>query len=228
MNAPDGKDVRQTHRENRQPIAKEVRPSAGRNSKKLFKRRVNRRQAQRRDRGFVGIESSVDQQSVADAVGPHGDVVGREGLVLHPLAARLLHSKNVGVAISLLATLVCTGATVEALRAPPVQSFQRSSSAQELFAWVKRESADKAVRVLFENPRVLTLETGAAAMAPLVASTESLKEELEELPITHVVVGALAQSDFNQQAMSALMLLAEDWREMWRNDVYRVFAIDRQ
>ena len=132
---------------------------------------------------------------------------------------------HVTSAVTVAATLICAGAAMQSLTKAPVASFARSPSAQDMFAWLRREKAIGQVRVMFENPRVLTLETGVAAMPLIVAPRERMLEEFARLRITHIIVGALDQMSFNRDAVAALEPLLVNWDEVWRSDVYRIYRI---
>jgi hypothetical protein len=60
----------------------------------------------------------------------------------------------------------------------------------ELFDRVRSiaATADEAPRVVFSNPRVLTLETGVPAMGIPFGSLELMVREFEAREITHVIV----------------------------------------
>jgi hypothetical protein len=80
--------------------------------------------------------------------------------------------------------------TLQAYRGPAPPSLLGNPDVQSLFSWLKSEEQRSPQRVVFINPRVLTLVTGIPAMAPI--STKSrIIAELEKHHITSVILSDL-------------------------------------
>jgi hypothetical protein len=142
---------------------------------------------------------------------------------------RLTAERRQATSLVLLTTVVCAATVTLSLTRPPARSLERSSAAAEVFDWVRRTKHREPLRLLFENPRVLTLKTGVVAMPPVVASPGLIAQEIARLRITHAIVGAVEPADrFNRDAMRALEPLLPGWREIWHNQVYRVYATARR
>lgn len=95
-----------------------------------------------------------------------------------------------------VALLIAAGATVRRLDAPAPPAFERDADAQRLFAAV-RMAHDSSVahqrpyRVVFGNPRVLTLHTGADAMPTINAPEAVVRGEWKRVGVTDIVTGSL-------------------------------------
>ena len=84
--------------------------------------------------------------------------------------------------------LVALGASVQLSRVPARASLFSDPNTVSLFDWLKATSDTTAMRVVFTNPRVLTLETEIPAMGIPFGEPDEIVEEFGRKSITHVVV----------------------------------------
>jgi len=102
-------------------------------------------------------------------------------------------------------TLVAGLATFHAYRAPAPPSLLGNADVKSLFSWLEGVQARSPQRVVFINPRVLTLETGIPAMAPIFARNPRIIAELEKHGITTVIVGDLGAGEVTDSVMRTLI-----------------------
>ena len=90
-------------------------------------------------------------------------------------------------AVPILAMFVLTMA-IEARRAAP-PSFVRHADAKALFSWIAQQgkASTPPMRVAFSNPRVLTLETGVAAMGLVPRTPAGQLAALDRSRATHFI-----------------------------------------
>lgn len=80
------------------------------------------------------------------------------------------------------------GATVQLLLRPARYSLTDDPDTIALFHWLQATRDTSDVRVVFTNPRVLTLETGVPSMGIPYGTPDEVVAELTKKQITHVVV----------------------------------------
>jgi hypothetical protein len=84
--------------------------------------------------------------------------------------------------------VVTTSAAIHIARKPARWSLIGDPDTMALFDWVRDTRATAEMRVVFTNPRVLTLETSVPAMGIPFGDDEDVVAELDRKQITHVVV----------------------------------------
>lgn len=89
--------------------------------------------------------------------------------------------------LALVAVLTLTS-TWELVRRAPRESLLGNPDTVALFNWMRATADTSNIRVVFTNPRVLTLETDIPAMGIPLSDEERVISELERQRITHVVV----------------------------------------
>jgi len=92
-----------------------------------------------------------------------------------------------GLALVFIAA-VSIAAAVRLTRIPEPRSLVRDPDTMALFAWFRVTDDTTNMRVVFTNPRVLTLETDVPAMAIPVGDANEVLAEFDRKGITHVVV----------------------------------------
>ena len=90
--------------------------------------------------------------------------------------------------ILVLTAVVTTAAAVQLARKPPRFSLSGDPDTIALFDWVRATADTSKMRVVFTNPRVLTLETGVPSMGIPFGDENAVIAELDRQRITHVVV----------------------------------------
>ncbi len=86
--------------------------------------------------------------------------------------------------------IVTAGATLQLARRPAPRSLQGDPDTIQVFEWARAELQKEGsrLRVVFPNPRVLTLETGVPAMGIPSGPDSTVLAELEVKRISHVVL----------------------------------------
>lgn len=148
-------------------------------------------------------------------------VVGLEAAVR---AARLPRPPVVtmGVALAALA-----GGLVRGWGQQPPHSFLGDPAGREMLAWVADAGARSAMRVAFQNPRVVTLETGVPAMGIADRTTDGHIELLVARKITHVLVPRSPHAECASQHIALLADRHPQWAvPVWENAGYRAYRLD--
>jgi hypothetical protein len=107
--------------------------------------------------------------------------------------------------------LVCIAAVtiasaVRLTSIPPRRSLVRDPDTIALFAWFRVTDDTTNMRVVFTNPRVLTLETDVPAMAiPASGDASAVLAEFDRKGITHVVVPRLYFTRRSEQRLVAIV-----------------------
>ncbi len=83
---------------------------------------------------------------------------------------------------------VTIGAAVQLARTPARPALLDDADTVALFEWVRSTGDTTNIRVVFTNPRVLTLETNVPAMGIPFGDAEAVIAEFDRQHITHVVV----------------------------------------
>lgn len=104
------------------------------------------------------------------------------------LIARVFRRPRLNPApVALALVLILLGGLWQALKAVPPQSLDRHPDAQSLFDWLRERNAQRPMRVVFHNPRVLTLETRIPAMGALLATPRNQLRAMREREMTHII-----------------------------------------
>ncbi|MGQ0539325.1 MAG: hypothetical protein ACT4R6_10290 [Gemmatimonadaceae bacterium] len=85
------------------------------------------------------------------------------------------------------ALLILFAALRQQLQIPERPSLDRNPDAAAMFAWLRAQREREPMRVMFHNPRVLTLATRVPAMPALVLSPAATMRAIREREITHTV-----------------------------------------
>jgi hypothetical protein len=87
-----------------------------------------------------------------------------------------------------LVFLLTIGASIQVARRPVRWSFYGDQDTMVLFDWARTARDSSDMRIVFTNPRVLTLETGVPAMGIPAGDVDAVLAEMDRQRITHVVV----------------------------------------
>ena len=124
------------------------------------------------------------------------------------------------------AAVLMAAATSTALGKPAKPSLLSSSDVQDLFAWTRRSGASQEMRMLFEAPRVLTLEAGVPAMGYFRATPEQALHELTRARITHLVVSLSVPPDPHAETLRSLPGdNPQAFEEVYRNSGFVVYLV---
>lgn len=124
---------------------------------------------------------------------------------------------------ALVAGLLCLGAAGSLTSAPPRASFTGDADTREVFAYVQRLHGDSAVRAMFINPRVLTLETGVPAMGIPFGTQDEVLREIGAKRLTILVLKLAGLTRASERNMIELVNARPDlFPEVLRNASYTV------
>lgn len=129
--------------------------------------------------------------------------------------------------------LLAVMSTWHAFRLPAPPSLLGNPDVQSLFAWLDTEKQHTPQRVVFINPRVLALETGIPAMAPIFAREQRVLAEFNKHGITAVIVGDVGTGEVADSVMRKVIADAPDrFTPVYRNPTFEVYryavrAVDR-
>ena len=84
--------------------------------------------------------------------------------------------------------VVAIGASIHVARRPARWSFYGDPDTMALFDWARTAGDSSGMRIVFTNPRVLTLETGVPSMGIPNGEAEDVLAEMDRQRITHVVI----------------------------------------
>jgi hypothetical protein len=101
--------------------------------------------------------------------------------------------------------VVSIGAAVQLSRAREFRSLLGDPDTVSLFNWLKATADTSNLRVVFTNPRVLTLETGIPAMGMPGIEPDQMVAEFDAKSITHVVVPLAHITRRSERALGALV-----------------------
>lgn len=135
-------------------------------------------------------------------------------------ARRWSSPRPVALVTAGIVLLICAGATARLAAEPAPPSFQTDPSSREVFAFFAGLPA--GTRVLFPNPRVLTLQTGVPAMGTPYGTSGEIVTELIEKGITHVAVPSNAKGP-ERGLVRAIGLYPMHFSILYRNAGYRVY-----
>ena len=125
------------------------------------------------------------------------------------------------------ASVIAVLAIAMHLREPRPPGLLEQPDVQDLFTQLQARHGRTPLRVVFVNPRVLTLETGIPAMGTFNAgSVDAGMEELRRKRITHIVLGDDWGFEFRQRGI--LMLLAacaDSFQVEYRNPSFVVYRL---
>ena len=112
---------------------------------------------------------------------------------------------------------------VSAARAAP-ETLPENADVQALFETLRNTPGSQSFRVYFVNPRVMTLETGIAAM-PFIGVTEAeLLSQLRAKAITHVVSGIIGTGRQAQRTLlTTIAQHPELFAPIYRNDTFTLY-----
>jgi hypothetical protein len=121
--------------------------------------------------------------------------------------------------------IALASATRMAFQAPP-RTLLGEPDVQSLFVWARETAAREPTRVVFMNPRVLTLETGVAAMGPVFAAPDRVLVELSDKKITHAIIGDLELPSLAHAAVAAAVRdRPEKFELVYQNRSFRVYRV---
>ena len=122
--------------------------------------------------------------------------------------------------------LVIAGALAHQLTIPAPFAITGTADATDLYHWLSAENTLGRVRVLFHNPRVLTLSSGVPAMGVLDRTTPGQLAAIDERRISHVVWQRADVSDCLQHLANELPVQFPDRFELaYENPTFKVYRV---
>ena len=101
--------------------------------------------------------------------------------------------------------LVVVSAAINVARTPERPSMLSDAGTVALFDWLKTTNETTQMRVVFVNPRVLTLETGIPAMGIPFGEPADVVAELDRTSITHVVMARTHVTRVAERNLASLL-----------------------
>lgn len=133
-----------------------------------------------------------------------------------------LAARATWVAVAVCA-LVGAGALVNKLEEPSLRTLEGDPDAEAMFSWLAQQ---EGARVMFNNPRVLTLRSRRPAMALLDRTTPGQLVGIDEKAITHFVWQRPEVSNCHQGIANRLVdQFPERFRQAYTNATFRVYAV---
>jgi hypothetical protein len=120
---------------------------------------------------------------------------------------------------------IVVGTVVQLVRQPAPRSLQNDPDTIQLFDWVRTEHqrTGDSLRIVYSNPRVLTLYTGASAMGVPWGTEQEILDEFVAKHISHVVVQRKYATRESELRVATLVASAPGrFREVFSNDTYDV------
>jgi hypothetical protein len=127
------------------------------------------------------------------------------------------------IAASMGAVLVLAAA-LSIVRRPAPRMLLNEPDVQALFTALRGEATARPIRVMFVNPRVLTLETGIAAMPFIRGPSDRVVGQLRRHAISHVVAGDLGTAPAAQDTLvTAITRQPNAFHQTYRNASFTVY-----
>jgi hypothetical protein len=156
-----------------------------------------------------------------------GFVIGLSAL-WRAVATRLGRPTRAPLFAAAILALIIVSALVRVLNVPPLPSEHHDPDRMALFDWLRGTNAREPIRVMYSNPRVLTLETRVPAMPALFAKPEVHLAALYDRRITHAIMPVATPSDCRARLAHELLTLFPDHFALaYANQRYRVYRLVR-
>jgi hypothetical protein len=124
--------------------------------------------------------------------------------------------------------LIATAASARESTRPAFPSDHGDPNREALFAWLRETHAREPMRVVYANPRVLTLETRVPAMPPLFAKPNHHVSAFYDRDISHMVWPRVTPNDCRARLAHELVQIYPDRFELaYENPGYRVYRVLR-
>ena len=122
--------------------------------------------------------------------------------------------------------LLAIAALWREVRLPAPEAIDHQPEARALHAWLRERHPRTPMRVLYSNPRVLTLETRVPAMAALIVPPSKQLQAMSEERITHLVWQPVMQTDCRARLANALPTEFPDRFALeYSNSKWRVYRL---
>lgn len=130
----------------------------------------------------------------------------------------------VPVAIALALVMLSSLRAELAVSAP--LSLDRLPDAGQLFSWMRDRNAKQPMRAMFVNPRVLTIETGVAAMGALALRPHMQLHALREREISHIVWQDAETNNCRARLLNSLpRIYPSHFALEYQNATFRVYRL---
>ena len=130
-----------------------------------------------------------------------------------------------GVAVAILAMVATTAVGTELTRARP-ETIVGTPDGEALFTWLREAHRTTPLRVVFFNPRMVTLETGVPSMGNVDRSASGQMRAFAEEGITHLIRQPDAIIDRPQQTASSLPERYPDrFALVYQNSGFQVYQV---
>ena len=130
-----------------------------------------------------------------------------------------------GVAVAILAVVATSALGTELTRARP-DTLVGAPDGEALFTWLREAQRTTPVRVVFFNPRVVTLETGVPSMGNVERSARGQMRAFAEEGITHLICPLAAPEDRPQEIANTLPRRYPDkFALVYQNSGFQVYQV---
>jgi hypothetical protein len=130
------------------------------------------------------------------------------------------------VAAALGLSLVLIGSLWHESKVPRPRSLDHLPDAAAVFDWLRVRQQQQPMRVIFYNPRVLTLKTRVPAMGAIVRPPPFLLHAIYDNQITHVIWQRAEARSCRASLVNVLPALYPDrFAIEYRNETFRVYRV---
>jgi len=122
--------------------------------------------------------------------------------------------------------LIAIGSLAREMRVPAPPSDHRQPERLALFDWLRQKHQRERIRVVYSNPRVLTLETRVPAMPAIFARPSHHLSAMYDRKITHMVWPKTTPTECRARLLHELPALFPDRFVLdYENALYRVYRL---
>ncbi|MGQ0643267.1 MAG: hypothetical protein ACT4P6_21185 [Gemmatimonadaceae bacterium] len=124
--------------------------------------------------------------------------------------------------------LIAIGSLIREIQVPPPPSEHHQPARLALFAWLRETSQREPIRVVYSNPRVLTLETRVPAMPAIFATPPQHLAAMYDRLITHLIWPKTPPNECRARLAHDLPALYPDrFKLEYQNPQYLVYRLIR-
>ncbi len=155
-------------------------------------------------------------------------VVGASLVVgVHAVLKRLLRSARTAQMVTVaLGVVIVVGAIRNGLSAPRPFSIVGTRDAEEAYAWLSQRQREAPSRLMFHNPRVVTLETRMPAMGLTPRNAPGQLVAIDERRISYVMTQPDSVSECLQRIVNRLPASYPDrFTLAYENPTFRIYQV---
>jgi hypothetical protein len=148
-------------------------------------------------------------------------------LGMQTIVSRVKQGARIAVPVTLaLCAAIALGAVRHSLSEPRPYTIAGTPDADALYEWLGTRHRSTPMRLMYTNPRVVTLETRAPAMGIPPRTTPGLLVAIEEKRITHLLAQPDSVSECLQRLANALPReFPERFEQVYANPSFTVYRV---